>query len=313
MLNLGSLNLFCTTMMNRFRIVFLTLALGVVLAACKSDKEKVKDEIAQVLSAQAGTFAVAFHDLTTGDEILVNEHETFHAASTMKTPVMIEVFKQAAEGKYSLQDSIVLKNEFKSIVDSTTYSLDPQDDSEYELYRQLGKKRTIASLVYEMITVSSNLSTNILIEMTDGKKVTQTMHDMGAKDIQVLRGVEDQKAFEKKLNNVTTAYDLMVIFEKLANGEAVSSEASTAMVNILLDQKYNDIIPATLPDSIKIAHKTGWVTGVHHDSAIVFLPDGRKYVLILLSKQLKDEKAGVEALSAVSKIIYDYVEQQKKK
>ncbi|MBL0742943.1 serine hydrolase [Chryseolinea sp. Jin1] len=297
--------------MNRSRIVFLTLALGVVLASCKSEKEKVKDEIASVLSAQEGTFAVAFHDLGTGDEILMNEHDTFHAASTMKTPVMIEVFKQAAEGRYSLQDSIVLKNDFKSIVDSSAYSLDPKDDSEYELYNQLGKKRTIASLVYEMITVSSNLSTNILIEMADGKKVTQTVRDLGAKDIQVRRGVEDQKAFEKKLNNVTTAYDLLVIFEKLANGEAVNPEASKAMVNILLDQKYNDIIPAQLPDSVKVAHKTGWVTGVHHDSAIVFLPDGRKYVLILLSKQLKDEKAGVEALSTVSKIIYNYVAQQK--
>jgi beta-lactamase class A len=101
----------------------------------------------------------------------------------------------------------------------------------------------------------------------------------------------------------------MLVFEKIARGEAVSPEASEAMVKILLDQKFNDIIPAQLPKDVKVAHKTGWITGLHHDSGIVMLPNGKKYVLVLLSKELKDEKAGVEALATVSKMIYDYTNQ----
>jgi len=290
----------------------LLVAATTIFYSCQSDHDKVNDTITQALAGQQGTFAVAFKDLSTGEEIFLNERMPFHAASTMKTPVMIEAFKQAAEGKFSLADSVLIKNEFKSIVDGSAYSLAEEDDSEFELYRQVGKKRTLQSLIYEMITVSSNLATNIVIEQVDAKKVTQTMRDLGAKDIQVLRGVEDNKAFQKKLNNSVTAYDLMIIFEKLAKGEVVNPEASKAMIAVLLDQKYNDIIPTKLPRDVKVAHKTGWIKGLHHDSALVILPDGRQYVLVLLSKDLKDEKAALETLNDISKTLYDYMVSKKK-
>jgi len=166
-------------------------------------------------------------------------------------------------------------------------------------------------LVYDMIIVSSNLATNIIIELVDAKKVTQSMRDLGAKDIQVMRGVEDDKAFAQGLNNTVTAYDLMLIFEKMANGETVSKQASDAMIDILLDQKFNTIIPAKLPADVKVAHKTGSITGVHHDSGIVFLPDGRKYVLVILSKNLEDEEAATDGMASVSEIIYRHVVDRK--
>jgi beta-lactamase class A len=269
--------------------------------------DQLKLQIGEELGKQKGTFAVAFKDLATGEELLINERETFHAASTMKTPVMIEVYKQASEGRFSLSDSIEVKNEFKSIVDSSLYSLDASDDSEQQLYTLVGTKRTLSSLVYDMIIVSSNLATNMVIELVDAKKVTQTMRDLGAKDIQVRRGVEDSKAFEKGLINTTTAYDLMVIFQKMAAGETVNPEASRAMIDVLLDQRFNEVIPAKLPTDVKVAHKTGNIKGVQHDCGIVFLPDGRKYVLVLLSKNLEDEKAGIEAMAKVSEMIYKYV------
>lgn len=167
--------------------------------SCKTvmTAEKLKSDIRKELDKNKGVFAVAFKNLQTGEEIFLNEKEFFHAASTMKTPVMIEVFKQASEGKFSLNDSLTIKNEFKSIVDSSTYQLDSTDDSEQELYKQIGTKRRISDLVYDMIIVSSNLATNLIIEQVDAKTVTATMRDMGAKDIEVLRGVEDSKAYEK--------------------------------------------------------------------------------------------------------------------
>src|SRR6266487_4889689 len=267
----------------------------------------VRERILNELSLQKGIFAVAFKDISTKKEILINEKKAFHAASTMKTPVMIEVFRQAAAKKFSLHDSLVIKNEFRSIVDSSSYSLDSTDDSEFELYKQVGKKKSIYDLVYNMIIASSNLATNTIIELVGAKNVTQTMRGYGAKDIQLLRGVEDQKAFDKGLNNTTTAYDLMLIFEKIARGKAVNKKASIAMIKILLDQEFNDIIPAQLPTEIKVAHKTGFITGIHHDSGIIFLPDGRKYVLVLLSKNLEDEKQAIKAMANVSRLIYEYV------
>jgi beta-lactamase class A len=291
------------TAMHRFTLFLIS----VTLISCKNDLKQLEETVTRQLAAQQGTFAVAFKDLSTGNTLLINEHESFHAASTMKTPVMIEVFRQSAEGRWKLSDSVEVINTFKSIVDGTPYSLSPEDDSEQNLYTLVGKKRTVYDLVYDMIIVSSNLATNIVIEYVDAKKVTQTMRELGAPDIQVLRGVEDIKAYEKGLNNTTTAYDLLVIFESLATGKAVSPEASEQMINILLNQKFNDIIPAHLPKEAKVAHKTGFITGVHHDSGIVMLPGGRRYVLVLLSKNMTDMDAGTASLAKVSKLIYDHV------
>jgi beta-lactamase class A len=295
-------------MLNYSKMFFLLSSFFVVCACSnRMTLHKLQDQINAKLAEQPGNFAVAFKDLTTGETLLINEQEFFHAASTMKTPVMIEVYKQAAAGAFSLNDSFVLKNEFKSIVDSSIFNLNGDDDSEKELYRHLGEKRTLYNLVYDMIIKSSNLATNTVIELVNAQNVTKTMRQLGAKHIQVLRGVEDSKAFAKGFNNVTTANDLMVIYEKMAKGEIVDSTSSQAMINILLNQQFNEIIPARLPKEVKVAHKTGNISHVQHDSGIVFLPNGRKYVLVLLSKNLQKEDQAIKAMADVSEMIFKYV------
>jgi beta-lactamase class A len=279
-----------------------------VFLACgkQKDDERLMNDVSEIFASAKGTFAVAYKNLTTGESLLINEHDIFHAASTMKTPVMVEVFKQVSEGKFSLDDSLVLKNDFKSIVDGSPFALDSASDSEKNLYEHIGEKRSIDSLVYDMIIVSSNLATNMIIELVDAKNVTTTLRDLGANDMRVLRGVEDGKAYEKGMNNVTSAFDLMLLFEKIAKRELVTPEASERMERILLDQKFNEIIPAYLPKNVRVAHKTGSITGVQHDSGIVVLPNGQKYVLVLLSKDLVDEKAGIEAMAKASERIYEH-------
>ena len=294
------------------RLPFLLYALALLLTGCTVTKRpdsmnQVKAAILAELGKQEGTFAVAFKDLETGEELLIQEHERFHAASTMKTPVLIEAYRQAAQGRFSLQDSLLVKNEFKSIVDGSPFSIAPADDSEQELYSLLGQKRPWSELLYKMIIHSSNLATNLVIEQLDAQKVTQTMRQMGAQNIQVLRGVEDTKAYQQGLNNTTTAYDLLLLFQQIAQGKAVSPAASQEMIQILLDQKYKDIIPAKLPREVQVAHKTGWITGVRHDAGIVFPPNGHPYVLVLLSKGLSDEQAGIKAMATVSEMLYGYV------
>ncbi|SFE02128.1 beta-lactamase class A [Spirosoma endophyticum] len=298
-----------TTLTTVLMAVCVLCAWSPVLAQSTLTLDQLTQKINAELAKQPGTFAVAFRDLTTGKELLIRERETFHAASTMKTPVMIEVYKQVAQHKMALADSITITTEFKSIVDGSPYSLRATDDSDTSIYKAVGTKRTLAALVYDMIIVSSNLATNLVIERVGAQNVTKTMRDLGTKDIQVRRGVEDNKAFAQGLNNTTTAYDLMVIFDRIATGKAVSPEASKAMIATLLDQKFNTAIPAKLPKDVKVAHKTGSVTGVRHDSGIVFLPDGRKYVLILLSKDIKDDNATLGVMATLSEWIYQYVMQ----
>jgi beta-lactamase class A len=274
---------------------FAILLIVIALSSCNK-KQDIAAQITDTLAQTKGNFALAFKDLQTGEEILINEHRLFHAASTMKTPVMIEVFKQERAGKFSMKDSIPIKTEFNSIVEGT-FSLSPGDDSETTLYTI--KKATIADLTEKMIVSSSNLATNLLIELVGAENVTQSMRDLGAKDVQVLRGVEDGKAFRAGLNNKVTAYDLMLIFS------AITTEKD--MIRILLGQQFNTIIPAMLPPDVKVAHKTGWITGLNHDSGIVMLPNGKQYVLVILSDSVQDEKAAIGNMATASRMLYDYV------
>ncbi len=282
-----------------------------LLGSCQetfSKAENLEKKVQTQIDSIDGDVAVAFYNLSKPKDYLsINENEKFHAASTMKVPVMIELFKQAAQGRIDLNDSILLKNEFKSIVDGSSYSMDVRDDSDDVVYNQIGSKVALKDLMYSMITVSSNLATNVLIELVDAKKVTATMRDLGAEEIEVLRGVEDQKAYDQGLSNSTTAKDLLLIMKAIANDSAGTPEDCKAMIAILKEQQFNDVIPLYLPKSVSVAHKTGFITGVHHDAAIVYLPDGREYVLVLLSKNLKDFEESTKRLAGISKTVYNYM------
>lgn len=300
----------CYVFMKLFKYLLKLSLLLFFVAACSSNPNTIADlesEIRQDLSTLEGDFAVGFKMMGRDQQIFINERAMFHAASTMKTPVMIELFKQAEAGHFALDDSIEVKNEFRSIVDSSRYQMDIDEDSEGELYDLVGEKRLIRTLINDMITMSSNLATNILIEKVGAQNVTQTMRDYGADSIKVLRGVEDIKAFEQGLSNRTTAFDEVAIYEKLARGEAVSKEASEEMITILKQQKFNEMIPARLPSDVEVAHKTGWITGVNHDVGIVELPNGQRYILVLLSKEAEDRELVLNTFADISRSVYDFV------
>jgi beta-lactamase class A len=274
----------------------------------KSSPDDLRKRLEELIAASgAEKVGVAFHDLTTGSEILINADESFHAASTMKVPVMMEIYRQAARGKFSLDDQIPIKNDFLSIADGSHYSVSVADDSEPSLYKKVGQTETIRELMRLMIIASSNLATNILIERVTAVRVMDLMHEIGANKIRVLRGVEDGKAYERGLNNTTTARDLMIILRRIAERRAVSERASDEMVKVMLDQQFNEGIPAGLPDATRVAHKTGSITKVNHDAAIIYLPDHKPYVLVVLTRGIEDEKRAHRLIADISRAIYEAV------
>jgi len=217
----------------------------------------------------------------------------------------VECHRQAHAARLDLHASLRFETSFRGVVDGRRYTLDPRDDSSPDLYEHVGDRRSLRTLIRAMITTSSNLATNLLIETVGAEAVTRTMHRLGAEGIQVRRGVEDPTAHRQGLNNTTTAHGLLVLFEHLARGTAVSEEACAEMLQILTEQEHDEMIPARLPEEVKIAHKTGWITGVRHDSGIVSVPDGPTYVLVLLSRNLSDVPAGIDALAHISRLVFD--------
>jgi beta-lactamase class A len=255
------------------------------------------------------TIAVAVHDLETENEILINENEAFHPASTFKVHVMMQVFHQAATGKFALNDRIPIINSFTSIADGSKYSLDVADDSEKTLYARLDEEETIHELSRLMIVQSSNLATNILIEKVGAKNVNDFVKELGIQGVIVRRGVEDNVAFHLGLNNSATANGLTQTMKLIAEGGVVSTAASQEMIKILLGQQFNESIPAQLPASAKVAHKTGWTGDVFHDTGIVFPENRKPYAISIMTRGFQEdqEKEAHTCMAAISKMIYEQI------
>jgi len=248
------------------------------------------------------TIAVAWYDLESGQSLYRSEREVFHAASTMKVPVMLGIFDAVTRGELRLDQPVRVRNDFVSILDGSHNALEAREDSDPELYGLVGQDVPLESLVRRMIVRSSNLATNIVIELVGAKRVMELMGAIGAKDIQVLRGVEDDKAYHAGMNNTTTAYDLMLVFKALAEGK---SEASKAMLDILAAQEFNDGIPAGLPKGTPVAHKTGSITKIAHDGVIVTQPDGSSYVLVVLTRGFENTEDAERVIAEISRIVWE--------
>ncbi len=263
----------------------------------------IETAIDSVLAAHPeATVAIALDDASTGTTYLRNEHRSFHAASTMKIPVMIEVYRQAEGGRFSLDDELDVVNSFRSIVDGSLFSI--EDDSDDAIYTKLGQQMTIRALVYQMITVSSNLATNLLIDFVSADTVQATAEALGIKNMKVLRGVEDLKAFDLGMSNTTTAADLAVLLAALRDGKAVSAEADREMVDVLLAQEFNEMIPAGLPANARAAHKTGWITAIHHDAAIVYPEDTQPYILVILIEGITDHDVSAQIGASITAAVH---------
>ena len=276
--------------------------------ASKSARGGVSAAIETALAGAKGITAVSFYDLATGETAEREERRRFHAASTMKVPVLVELYRAIGRGEITADRPVPIRNEFKSIVDGSPFVLLREEDGDPDLYAAVGESRPVEELARRMIQRSSNLATNLLIELLDPKKVTAEMRTLGAADVEVLRGVEDEKAFEAGLINSTTAHDLMVILRAIAEKKAVSESASAAMIETLEGQEFKTKIPAGLPPGTRVANKTGDITGVHHDAAIV-LPEGRApYVLVVLTEGYPSEEEADAAIAAVSKAVWQAVQ-----
>ena len=285
--------------------VFLMANLLTAAALCSAQDAKLaaaQQQIEKRIAESHADVGVDFRTLDGHSSWAYHEEDSFHAASTMKIPVMIELFHQVKEGKLRLDDSLTIHNEFHSIVDDSPFKLDPTDDSEADLYKAEGQPRTLRELCDLMITVSSNLATNLLIEKLGVQNIRDGAQSLGAGEMNVLRGVEDNKAYDKGLNNTTTACALARLLTAIAQGKAVDADSSRQMIEILERQHFNEGIPAGLPPGTRVAHKTGEITKIHHDAAIVFAP--RPFVLVILVRGLAGEKESSALIADITRTLY---------
>ncbi|MDQ2889168.1 MAG: class A beta-lactamase-related serine hydrolase [Gemmatimonadota bacterium] len=291
--------------------VFLLASAGA--AACNkpvtaaSPDAGLEQRLQSRIARQPGALVeVAYIDLAGGETLFIDADSVMHAASTMKVPVMLRLYREADQHALSLARKVLLVNQFSSIVDGSSYTLDSTVDGDTAMYHYVGDSVTVRELVRHMITRSSNLATNTLIALANADSVNAMMRSLGASRMHVLRGVEDQKAFDAHLNNTATARDLSTLLRALQAGRAASPSATNEMRDILMAQEFNEKIPAGLPAGVRVAHKTGDITGIAHDAAIVY-PAGRPpYILVVLTRGIPLQPTADSLIADISRDVYTH-------
>lgn len=247
---------------------------------------------------------ISFYDAETTIQWSYNADRYFHAASTMKLAVLLGVFRQVDRGELALDAPVHVRNRFTSIVNQEPFMLDLGRDADPDVYGQLGKSMTVRELAYWMIIRSSNLATNLLVDVVGIATIQGALDELDIDGVKVLRGVEDSRAFDAGLNNEVTANGLLKLLRLIADGRAFSQKSCDEMLSILLDQQFRSGIPAGLPKAARVAHKSGNISTVHHDAGIVYLDDRKPYVLVILT-QFPAEQGRGTAVAEVSRDIFN--------
>ena len=295
--------------MGRTLLVWLLLlvSLGLPGRAQRPSGPTLAARVTERLRAVPGAeVAVSYRDLATGDSVDIGADVDFHAASTMKIPVMLEVVRASEQGRLGLTQEILLVNRFHSIVDGSPYSLNVADDGDSSMYARVGHRVPVRELLERMIVRSSNLATNALIALVGADRVTAAAQTLGASRIRVLRGVEDQKAFDAGLINTTTSADLAVLLRRIERADGLRPSSATLMKDVLLRQEFNDEIPAGVPPGTAVAHKTGAITATLHDAAIVYPPGRSPYVLVVLTRRIPNEAVARALIVDVSRLVWQH-------
>jgi len=252
---------------------------------------------------KARAVGVALHDLETGFRFSLCGDRWFHAASTIKVAVLLAVFRAADEGRFQLDDSLHVRNRFFSVADGSLFRLSQDRDATPELYSAIGRTAKISSLAHAMICGSSNLATNLLLEFVGVEYARTVLQQAQVDGVELRRGVEDHGAHERGINNEATADGLLGLLSAI-RGDFLTSGSKSEVIRILLDQRFNSMIPAGLPPHATVAHKTGEISTACHDIGIVYLPEREPYLTAILTEFDPDREGRRETVAAISEAIY---------
>lgn len=255
--------------------------------------------------AGATSIATACYDYHHRTGWSIHGDRLFHAASTIKVPIMVAVFEAIDRGLFTLDSRLHVRNRFLSAADGSPFRVGGSRDANAEVHDHLGRTMRIRELLRHMIMTSSNLATNLLVDLVGVEQIQSVMDAMEVEGIEFRRGVEDELAWEKKINNRVTADGLAMLLRRIAEGTAISEKASEEMLEILHGQEFRSGIPAGLPNEARVAHKTGEISTVAHDAGIVFLPGREPYVVVVLTEWEPSKGGRHAAIAKVSRAVYE--------
>jgi len=266
--------------------------------------ERLREACERVLGeSKAVAYAVALQDYESGLRLTIHADRRFHAASTMKVAILLAIGRAIDEKRLEPDETLHVRNRFLSAIDGTPFRIDPESDGYPQLHRLTGRTARISDLTEWMIVSSSNLATNLLLDYLTVEYVRRVLDDAGVKGMDLRRGVDDTKAHEQNFNNETTAQGLLDLFATL-RGDFLSKASRERAINILLQQRFNSMIPAPLPAHASVAHKTGEISTACHDAGIIYLPERDPYILVVLTEVPAEANGRRETIAKVSEVVF---------
>jgi beta-lactamase class A len=253
--------------------------------------------------SKAVGYAVALRDYETDFRFAINADRRFHAASTIKVAILLAIGKAIDEGRIRPGDTLHVRNRFLSAIGRTPFRIDAESDGYPQLHRLVGRTAKISDLAEWMIVSSSNLATNLLLDYITVEEAQRILRDAGVTEVYLRRGVDDKNAHDQNFNNETTAAGLLDLFATL-RGNFLSKASRDWAINILLQQRFNSMIPAPLPAHASVAHKTGEISTACHDAGIVYLPEREPYILAVLTEVAAETNGRRETIAKISEVVF---------
>ncbi|MBV8491546.1 MAG: serine hydrolase [Candidatus Eremiobacteraeota bacterium] len=234
--------------------------------------------------------ALEIFDLSTGDKAGFNAGQSMPAASTIKVPVMVEVFRQLAAGRFDLDHRVTL------LAGDKDWGSGDLCDA------PVGTTYAVSDLLLRMIDVSDNTATNMLIRLVGRHSINAEMLGLGLEHTHLSEDVRtDDWSIRSTLR--TSPADLVRLLAMMARRELVDEWSSNEMVSILARDQINTLLPEPLPDDVMIAHKTGSLADTMNDAGIVYAEDA-PYVIAVMTTQLPSANLGRKFIRNVSKLAY---------
>ena len=257
------------------------------------------------------TLGVSVYDYLSGSAWCVNGDRWFHSASVIKLAVLVSLFQAVDQGRFALNARLLVRNRFLSAFDGAPFRVDPNRDGDVEVHAARGRTMRIRELAERMIVRSSNLATNLLVDLLGVQSINASLQALDVTGVEMRRGVEDDRAFENGISNRVTPNGALAVLRAILGSPLLSPESSTRMIDILLAQQFAGTIAPGLPESIRtiarVAHKTGDISSVSHDAGIVLLPGRPPYIAVLFTESNGDPKPRVALATRASTAVYESV------
>jgi beta-lactamase class A len=254
--------------------------------------------------SKARAIAIAIDDLETGAQFHYHADRWFHAASTIKIAILIGVYGAIHRGDLLPQSRVHVRNRFLSAYDGSPYRVTVDRDANSEVHREIGRTLRVSELAEHMIASSSNLATNLLLDLVGLDVLQRTLEGFDIQGIDLRRGVEDELAFQHGISNRVTANGLVALLRLIGEERAFTPELSRQMLDVLHAQQFRSGIPAGLPREARVAHKTGDISTIAHDAGLVYLPERKPYALAVLTEWEPSTQGRSATIAAASYLAY---------